>query len=122
MRTSSKQRHEIEWGRIRATYGHSIPGRIARTPAEPPPVLYHETSPGAAATILAGGLRPMARQSVHRSVDLALARSVGSRKAHGPTLLVINASDAAGTAVAFYVGNEKVWLADEVPAAFIAPL
>lgn len=34
--TSSKQRHEIEGDRIRALYGHSVPGRIVRTRAEPP--------------------------------------------------------------------------------------
>jgi putative RNA 2'-phosphotransferase len=120
--TSSKQRHEIDGGRIRAIYGHSIPARIARTPAEPPPLLYHGTSPEAAAVILAEGLRPMARQYVHLSVDTPMARSVGSRKANEPVLLVVRAVDAARTGVAFYAGNDKVWLADEVPAEFIATL
>jgi putative RNA 2'-phosphotransferase len=120
--TSSKQRHEIDGDRIRAIYGHSIPARIVRTPAGPPPLLYHGTSPEAAAAILVDGLRPMARQYVHLSVDRAMARSVGSRKASEPTLLVVRADDAARNGVAFYTGNDKVWLADEVPAEFISAL
>ena len=120
--TSSKQRHEIDGDRIRALYGHSVPGRIVRTQAEPPARLYHGTSPEAAAVILAEGLRPMARQYVHLSVDLAMARSVGSRKADEPTRLVVAALQAAEAGVAFYTGNDKVRLADEVPADFISEL
>lgn len=118
--TSSKQRHEVDGDRIRALYGHSMPARIARTPAEPPPVLFHGTSPQAAQIILAGGLRPMARQYVHLSLDREMAHSVGSRKARDPVLLTVAARDAHRAGVAFYVGNDKVWLADEVPAAFIS--
>lgn len=120
--TSSKQRHEIDGDRIRALYGHSVPGRIVRTRAEPPARLYHGSSPGSAAVILADGLRPMRRQYVHLSVDLAMARSVGSRKADEPTLLVVAAREAAEAGVAFYAGNDKVWLADSVPAAFVSAL
>lgn len=120
--TSSKQRHEIDGDRIRAMYGHSIPGGISRTPAEPPSLLYHGTSPESAAVILVAGLRPMARQYVHLSVDREMARSVGSRKAGEPRLLVVAALDAAHAGVVFYAGNDKVWLADEVPAEFISVL
>ena len=38
---SPKQRHEIDGSRIRALYGHSVPGRIAKTPGMPPAVLFH---------------------------------------------------------------------------------
>jgi len=31
-----KQRHEIDGSRIRALYGHSVPGRIVKTPGVPP--------------------------------------------------------------------------------------
>lgn len=120
--TSSKQRHEIRDGRIRALYGHSLPGLIARVPGVPPEQLFHGTSPAAAAVVLREGLRPMARQYVHLSTDTTMARSVGSRKAATPTLLVVRALDAHEDGVAFYLGNDKVWLADQVPAAYIAPL
>jgi putative RNA 2'-phosphotransferase len=43
--TSTKRRHEMADGRIRALYGHSVPGKLARTPSPPPERLYHGTSP-----------------------------------------------------------------------------
>ena len=33
---SSKARHEMANGRIRALYGHSLPGKLRKTKAEPP--------------------------------------------------------------------------------------
>ena len=41
IRASSKQRHELVNGRIRALYGHSLPGKLHRTPAKPPAQLFH---------------------------------------------------------------------------------
>jgi len=45
--SSTKRRYEIDGGRIRALYGHSVPGRIATVRADPPEVLFHGTSPAA---------------------------------------------------------------------------
>ncbi len=116
---AAKQRHEIREGRIRALYGHSLPGRIGRTPATPPAVLFHGTSPAAVALIRSEGLRPMGRQYVHLSADVETARAVGGRKSSGPVLLTVAAAEAAAAGVVFYFGNERVWLADVVPAEFI---
>jgi putative RNA 2'-phosphotransferase len=49
---SDKRRHELVGDRIRALYGHSMPGRLRREPANPPEVLFHGTSPEAAEEIL----------------------------------------------------------------------
>ena len=65
---SPKQRHEIDGSRIRALSGHSVPRHIAKSPGEPPAVLFHGTAASATAAILAEGLRPMRRQYVHLSV------------------------------------------------------
>ena len=116
---AGKQRHEILDGRIRALYGHSVPGRVERTPAEPPQWLFHGTSPWAAEVIEVDGLRPMGRQFVHLSVDRDTARAVGSRRGDVPVILRVGARAAAEAGVTFYVGNEKVWLADAVPPEFI---
>lgn len=117
---ASKQRHEIRDGRIRALYGHSLPGRVGRVSGLPPAELFHGTSPAAAEAIRVEGLRPMGRQYVHLSVDRATARAVGARKAREPVVLVVAAGAAAEAGVVFFVGNDKVWLADEVPARFVA--
>ena len=116
---ASKQRHEVRDGRIRALYGHSVQGRIERASAQPPPRLFHGTSPGTVAVIRVQGLRPMGRQFVHLSVDRDTARAVGKRKAPNPVILVVEAQVAAEAGVAFYAGNEKVWLADEDSPAII---
>jgi putative RNA 2'-phosphotransferase len=116
---STKRRHEIKDGRIRALYGHSLPGKLKRTPATPPSVLYHGTAPDVVSIIKSSGLLPMGRQYVHLSVDEATAVEVGRRKASRPTVLRVLAADAHAKGIRFYEGNEKVWLADHVPAEFI---
>lgn len=116
---SSKQNHEIEGSRIRALYGHSVPGRMAKTPGVPPAALFHGTAAGSVLAILAGGLRPMQRQYAHLSVDRATAYSVGRRKNATAAVLVIRASEAHARGVRFWLGNQMVWLADYIPPAFI---
>ena len=117
---SEKKRHEIRDGKIRAFYGHSTPQKLELNPAVPPATLYHGTSPEAAATILREGLRPMRRQYVHLSADTLTATKVGERKAKAPVILRVDAAAAHAEGMAFYHGNEMVWLADEIPSAFIS--
>lgn len=117
--TSEKVRHEVRGDQIRALYGHSVPGRLKRTPASPPTTLYHGTSPKAAITIREQGIHPMGRQYVHLSADTVTAQQVGRRKAVEPVTLEIAAGEAHGSGVRFYEGNDKVWLADVVPPEFI---
>jgi putative RNA 2'-phosphotransferase len=117
--SSSKRRHEVRDGRIRALYGHSIAGKLKRTPATPLDVLYHGTAPDVVPLIKSSGLLPMGRQYVHLSVDDATAVEVGRRKAKKPTILRVLAAKAHFKGIHFYEGNEKVWLADVVPPEFI---
>ena len=117
---SDKQRHEMAGDRIRALYGHSVPGKLRREAATPPTVLLHGTSPQVAEVILREGLKPMGRQYVHLSVDEETAVAVGHRKSGAPIILKIDAAAAHANGVVFYAGNDKVWLADAVPARFIA--
>jgi putative RNA 2'-phosphotransferase len=119
---SDKKRHELKDGRIRALYGHSTPQKLLKEPAVPPAILYHGTSPEAAVHITRDGLRPMGRQYVHLSVDTATAEQVGCRKAKAPIILVVNAGTAHASGIAFYRGNDLVWLCDIVPPAFIGTL
>jgi putative RNA 2'-phosphotransferase len=117
---SAKQRHEIDGGRIRALYGHSVPGRVTLSPGDPPAVLFHGTSPKAWAVICREGLRPMGRQYVHLSVDVATAEQVGRRKAAQPLLLTVDTAGAAAAGARFWRGNELVWLTDRIDAEHLA--
>ncbi|KJS29591.1 MAG: RNA 2'-phosphotransferase [Desulfatitalea sp. BRH_c12] len=118
--TSSKQRHEVKNNRIRALYGHSLPGKLQKRKAVPPEQLFHGTAPSMVSRIMETGLRPMSRQYVHLSIDTVMANKVGSRKAKDPLILLINAKEAHESGVVFYAGNDAVWLADTVPPEFIA--
>lgn len=116
---ASKKRYEIADGRIRTLYGHSTNQKIKRTPSAPPPILYHGTTNTVLDVILKKGLKPMKRQYVHFATDRKLAGDVASRKGGKVVVLEILAGDAYRNGVAFYVGNENVWLADYVPPEFI---
>lgn len=116
---SSKRRHEFKDGRVRALYGHSIVGKLKRTPATPPGVLYHGTAPEVLPHIQMSGLLPMSRQYVHLSVDEATAVEVGRRKTKKPTILRVLSAEAHAKGIRFFEGNDKFWLADLVPPEFI---
>ena len=112
---SDKPRFELTGDRIRARYGHSLPGKVPRLREPPPPLLYHGTTPEAAPRILAEGLRPMGRQYVHLSTDERTAREVGRRRTRRPVVLAVRAGAAHAAGVPFYRGEAGIWLADHVP-------
>lgn len=120
MEQSEKQRFELRDRRIRAYYGHSVADRVERAPSEPPAILYHGTTPQAARSILAEGLMSMNRQYVHLSADRTTAFQVGKRRTPHPVILRIAAGEAHRQGIHFYLGNDTVWLAETVPATFIA--
>ena len=119
VRESPKQRFELVDERIRARYGHSVPGRIAGVPGTPPAELYHGTSVAVADRILREGLLPMRRQYVHLSVTREMAESVGRRKGEQVRVLTVDTPAARAAGVEFLRGNEIVWLAEHVPATFL---
>jgi putative RNA 2'-phosphotransferase len=116
---SSKRRHEIVDGRIRALYGHSVPEKLKKSPAVPTDTLYHGTAPDTASVIRDTGLLPIGRQYVHLSTDKDTAIQVGKRKSKTPIILRVLVEEAHANKIQFYKGNERVWLADYVPAQFI---
>lgn len=117
---SSKRRHEIDGNRIRALYGHSVPGQVAKVEAEPPARLFHGTSAQAWSEIRQVGLQPMGRQYVHLSVDVATAQQVGRRKSPRPVILTVDAVRAREAGARFWSGNEFVWLADHIAPEHLA--
>jgi putative RNA 2'-phosphotransferase len=117
--SAEKQRYELRDGKIRALYGHSLPRRLPKQEAIPPEILYHGTSPAVLPAIQREGLKPMRRQYVHLSVDIATARQVGGRRTPQPVVLEVHAREASERGIRFYRGNDHVWLADAIPPAFI---
>lgn len=119
---SEKKRHQIKENSIRALYGHSVPMKIVKKEATPPNFLYHGTTHDFLSIIEKNGLSPMSRQYVHLSENIEIANLVGKRKDKKPIILVINTQNARMKGIKFYLGNEKVWLADSIPPEFIEVL
>lgn len=117
---SDKKRHEISGSKIRALYGHSIPHKIVKELRTPPQILYHGTARRFIGTIKENGLLPQNRQYVHLSVDTETALQVGKRRDDKPILLSVQAFKAWTEGVKFYLGNDKVWLADTIPSEYIS--
>ena len=118
---NNKRRYEIDdtWTLIRARQGHSIDVDLGYEPVDPPAVLYHGTAEKSLGLVMAQGLLPMARHAVHLSADTATARIVGAR--HGrPMVLVVDAARMGVDGHDFYVTGNGVWLADMVPAEYLA--
>lgn len=116
---AEKQRFEMQKGRIRAVYGHSLPGRIAHVPAAPPTLLYHGTTDTALKSIMVQGLLPMRRQFVHLSADAIAAARVGGRRTDDPVIIMVQAGRAHADGIVFYRSNDQVWLAESIAPDYL---
>ena len=114
-----KRRYEVDGGRIRARYGHSVADPVELPAAVPPEVLFHGTSAAVVPAILDRGLLPMRRQYVHLSADRETALVVARRRRGEVALLVVAARAAYGAGVVFRESGDGVWLADPVPPAYL---
>lgn len=120
MEISEKKRLELDGDKIRALYGHSIPMHIKKIEGTPPSILYHGTAKRFIESIKETGLLPMKRQYVHLSVDEETATVVGKRRDKSPVLLKIDTQQAIADGIKFYIGNDKVWLCEKLPAKYIS--
>lgn len=119
MASADKQRYAIQGDKIRAQYGHSVKQKIAKMAKDPPELLYHGTSPKVIDLIMRDGLKPMRRQYVHLSADLATATTVGKRHHANPIILHIYARRAFVAGVTFYQEENGIWLAEPIPATYV---
>jgi putative RNA 2'-phosphotransferase len=118
--TNDKKRfaYSADGRRIRASQGHSISVDLGLASADPPAVLYHGTAAATLPLILREGLKPMSRQDVHLSADVATAVRVGARHGH-PVVLAVDAAGLTGTGHPFRVSANGVWLTGQVPPRWL---
>lgn len=119
---NAKKRFTLADGRIRAAQGHSVKVDLDLKPETPPALLYHGTTAEAWAAIRQSGLKPMDRTHVHLSPDLETARTVAIRRKGPHVLLKVDATAMQAQGFAFFVADNGVWLAHEVPPAFLSIL
>lgn len=117
---NAKKRFTLADGRIRAAQGHSVNVELNLAPQTPPVLLYHGTTAEAWATIRESGLKPMGRTHVHLSPDLETARMVAVRRKGPHVLLKVDAAAMQAQGFAFFVADNGVWLAHEVPPIFLS--
>ena len=111
-------RFEVTGDRLRARYGHSIQVEPVGPPAEPPPFLYIGTEASASEAILAEGLKPADRSSLHLSTTFDEALTIAQRKTASPAVFRILAQEASKAGVAFFRESE-LFLTAHVPAQFL---
>lgn len=122
MANSTKRRFEIVGNKIRATYGHSVPGVCAGELREPPEFLYHGTTVDAANAIATEGLKPMGRNYVHLSSEPSVAQIVAKRHGQNIAILKVKALEAHTNGIHFWFCNDTTWNAEYIPFAFIEQL
>lgn len=116
---SDKKRFELEDGRIRATYGHSFSAKIEFKESAPPAMLFHGTSHAAYKQICKEGLKPMNRQYVHLSEDIATAEKVGMRHDRNPVILAVDAAKMHSDGFKFFhSANDGTWMCEKVPIKY----
>lgn len=114
--TDPKGRYVISNGKIRATYGHTIPLDIRLDCEDIPDELFYPATPEEAEIILESGIFPSDRAMVHLSRGYRDAVRVGSVRTEDPVILVID------TGVCMELGSDigraakTVYLCRSVPA------
>lgn len=114
--TDPKGRYVISNGKIRATYGHTIPLDIRLDCEDIPDELFYPATPEEAEIILESGIFPSDRAMVHLSRGYRDAVRAGSVRTEDPVILMID------TGVCMELGSDigraakTVYLCRSVPA------
>lgn len=116
---SRKGRFEIDAGRIRAKYGHSMGVDLGLKALSPPEVLFHGTQRANLGSIAVYGLLPIRRQFVHLSTDVRSATEVARRKGANDVILTVMSGAAYKAGTLFYNVSQTVWLCVGIPAVFL---
>ena len=116
---SDKKRFELVDGKVRATYGHSVPVELGLEPVVPPAELYYGTARDLALNMLRAGLTPRDRQHVYLSALLEEALAVGRRRDPLPAVLIVRSLSAHSVGIRFYCSG-KLYLTDQIPAQFLS--
>ena len=122
IRTDPKGRFEVDAGRVRAAYGHSVSVDLESGGTPVPDTLYHGTAPEALSSIREDGLKPMSRQYVHLSESVDDAKAVGSRHAAAPVILRIDAAAMLDDGRTITKRGTSVYTTDRVPPRYLSEI
>ncbi|MEQ1891966.1 MAG: RNA 2'-phosphotransferase, partial [Planctomycetota bacterium] len=113
VRSGDRPRYEIQEGRIRALYGHSIPVEPGPS-SKPPESLYVAVPERELERARRFGLRGGRRRFLHLAITPEDAAESGRRAAQDYSILTVRALDAWEEGISFF-DRIALWLAEEVP-------
>jgi putative RNA 2'-phosphotransferase len=109
-----KGRFELQNGKIRARYGHSIDVSISYPEDATSAALYHGTSLDYLPAMLREGILPMKRRYVHLAVDVETACLNAARRPR-PVVLAVDAQCLRRRGYRVYIASHKIRLVQYVP-------
>jgi len=109
-----KGRFELQNGKIRARYGHSIDVSISYPEDATSATLYHGTSQDFLPAILREGILPVKRRYVHLAVDVETACLNAARRPR-PVVLAVDTQCLRRRGYRVYIASHKIRLVQYVP-------
>lgn len=118
----NEDRLEVDFSRIRARYGHSLPGINPGVIAHPPEFLLHVTRRSKVESIQKIGLHPQGRNFVHLTSRHDYAAKIIDNAPHPDKgiALVVETAQLANSGLHFYQASDHVWLASQVSVSAIS--
>ncbi len=116
---------DLERGRIRAAYGHTVRVDLGYEPLKPselPARLYHGTIAENLPSIMREGLKPMRRLMVHLTQDIETAVETGRRHGRNVVVLEVDPDCLTRHGIPVYRASSIIYLAPRVPPDCIKPL
>ncbi len=121
IKSDEKGRYELQGGRIRARYGHSINVDLdfeENTNSK----LYYGTSQEEADIILENGIKPVRQRYVHLSTSIEKASEVASVHTENPIIIEVDAMRAQKDGILMMQATDEIVLTDEVPPEYLNQL
>ena len=113
--TDPKGRYVILGGKIRATYGHTIPLDIKLDCENIPGELFYPATPEEAELLMETGIYPSDRAMVHLSLTYQDALRAGSVRVDDPLILVIDTDETMDQGFDIGKAARTVYLCKHVP-------
>ena len=120
--TDEKGRYQLQEGKIRATYAHTIEVDLSDLPEADVDILYYPVTEEELEIVLEQGLLPTDRNKVHLSGSIEKAREAGKIRVENPVILKIDAKKAMEDGIVIKKAGKEVYIADEIDAKYISVL
>jgi putative RNA 2'-phosphotransferase len=119
VQSDPKKRYEINSGRIRARYGHSVRVDLDH-PENELPKLYYGASEEEADRILEIGLKPASQRYIHLSTTPEKAWHVATFRTGNPRVIQADAASAQKAGVKMMAVNDDIVISDMIPPEYLS--